>query len=485
MVSGVPHRRQQAVVAHQVDARLELLEPHAEVLVERCGEHHPQPLTLLTVLHRGVPSVGAADTAGPVLPHRGTDVTPGSRAGRRGPASSRVGGRCGALAHAYAHARRTRPRIPPGDPGSMGTSGPGDARRRGLRFSALRPFTAVPRIPRRPGERHDRSTDQRVQPPDARWPAQLRRHLRAENTGAILLLLGAVVALVWANSPWPDAYTRLGGTVVGPAALHLDLTVAQWATDGLLAIFFFVVGLELKREMVDGQLRRPRPRSSRSSPPSAAWPSPRAIYVLVNTPARRRLDGRLGDPGRDRHRVRGRRPDHLRQAAAHRAARLPAHARGRRRPARHRRHRRSSTPTGSQLALARRGPRHDRRLRGARRRRGTTAVAARPARRRRLGLHARVRHPRDDRGRRCSASPCPPSPGRRAPEHRRALRAPLAPGLRGLGRPGLRAVRRGRQPEPRARSRAPPATRPRRGSRSGSWSASRSASCSRRSCWSS
>lgn len=81
--------------------------------------------------------------------------------------------------------------------------------------------------------------------------------LRSESAGAILLLAGAVLALVWANSPWRDAYATLSGTVVGPASLHLDLSVAQWATDGLLAIFFFVVGLELKREVVDGELRRP------------------------------------------------------------------------------------------------------------------------------------------------------------------------------------------------------------------------------------
>jgi NhaA family Na+:H+ antiporter len=81
--------------------------------------------------------------------------------------------------------------------------------------------------------------------------------LRAENTGSKLLLLGTVIALVWANSPWQDAYSSLSATTFGPASLHLKLTVAQWATDGLLAIFFFVVGLELKREIVEGQLRKP------------------------------------------------------------------------------------------------------------------------------------------------------------------------------------------------------------------------------------
>lgn len=106
--------------------------------------------------------------------------------------------------------------------------------------------------------------------------------LRAENTGAALLLAGTVLALVWANSPWADAYRSLSGTVVGPASLHLDLTVAQWATDGLLAIFFFVVGLELKREVVDGQLRTP---STAIVPILAAvggMAVPALVYTVVN-----------------------------------------------------------------------------------------------------------------------------------------------------------------------------------------------------------
>ncbi|GGC08563.1 Na+/H+ antiporter NhaA [Cellulomonas carbonis] len=106
--------------------------------------------------------------------------------------------------------------------------------------------------------------------------------LRAENTGALLLVVGAAVALVWANSPARDGYAALSGLVVGPHALHLDLTLAQWATDGLLAIFFFVVGLELKREMVEGQLRRP---STAIVPILAAvggMAAPALLYTAVN-----------------------------------------------------------------------------------------------------------------------------------------------------------------------------------------------------------
>ncbi|MEJ3652207.1 Na+/H+ antiporter NhaA [Actinomycetes bacterium KLBMP 9759] len=83
---------------------------------------------------------------------------------------------------------------------------------------------------------------------------ELARYLRTETVGGIVLLGAMAIALIWANSPWGDVYTALRDLRVGPAALHLDLTVGQWATDGLLAIFFFVVGLELKRELVVGEL---------------------------------------------------------------------------------------------------------------------------------------------------------------------------------------------------------------------------------------
>lgn len=80
------------------------------------------------------------------------------------------------------------------------------------------------------------------------------RALRRETVGGALLLVAAVAALVWANSPWRSSYTELTEITVGPAALHLDLTLAVWAADGLLAVFFFVAGLELKHELVLGSL---------------------------------------------------------------------------------------------------------------------------------------------------------------------------------------------------------------------------------------
>jgi Na+:H+ antiporter, NhaA family len=84
--------------------------------------------------------------------------------------------------------------------------------------------------------------------------------LRKETIGGAILLVATVVALIWANSAWADSYTSLSEFHVGTDALgvHLDLSLATWAADGLLAIFFFVVGLELKREFVAGDLRDPK-----------------------------------------------------------------------------------------------------------------------------------------------------------------------------------------------------------------------------------
>jgi Na+:H+ antiporter, NhaA family len=98
--------------------------------------------------------------------------------------------------------------------------------------------------------------------------SEFARFLRTETVGGVVLLVAAAVALAWANSPWSDAYHAMRETVVGPAALHLGLTLAQWATDGVLALFFFVVGLELKRELVIGELST---RSQALLPVAAAF----------------------------------------------------------------------------------------------------------------------------------------------------------------------------------------------------------------------
>lgn len=79
--------------------------------------------------------------------------------------------------------------------------------------------------------------------------------LESSTFGGGVLVLAALIALVWANSPVRGSYETLSNFHIGPDVLHLNLSLNHWAADGLLAIFFFVVGLELKAEFVTGSLR--------------------------------------------------------------------------------------------------------------------------------------------------------------------------------------------------------------------------------------
>ncbi len=119
------------------------------------------------------------------------------------------------------------------------------------------------------------------------WP-EVRRVgdiLRRETVGGVLLVVAAAIALVWANSPWSDVYFGLGSLVVGPAALHLDLSLATWAANGLLAIFFFAAGLEVKREFVAGDLRDPRRAVLPVAAAVGGMAVPALIYVGLNAGA--------------------------------------------------------------------------------------------------------------------------------------------------------------------------------------------------------
>lgn len=107
--------------------------------------------------------------------------------------------------------------------------------------------------------------------------------LRTETVGGILLLAAAVVALIWANV-WPHAYETVSDYTIGPSTpLHLDLSLETWANDGLLTIFFFVAGIELKREFVAGELRSP---SAAALPVVAALCGvalPAIVYAVANS----------------------------------------------------------------------------------------------------------------------------------------------------------------------------------------------------------
>jgi NhaA family Na+:H+ antiporter len=123
--------------------------------------------------------------------------------------------------------------------------------------------------------------------PRGSWPeaSRITALLRRETFGGALLLAATVIALVWANSPWADAYVAMRDLRVGPQALHLDLTMGTWAADGLLAVFFFVAGLELKREFVAGDLRDPHRAALPVVAALGGMAVPALLFVLVNVSA--------------------------------------------------------------------------------------------------------------------------------------------------------------------------------------------------------
>lgn len=109
----------------------------------------------------------------------------------------------------------------------------------------------------------------------------LLRALRGETIGGVLLLIAAVIAIAWANSPWGDAYFALGAITVGPEALGLNLSLATWAADGLLAVFFFVAGLELKHELTHGTLSKPAQAAVPMAAALGGMIVPAVIFVVI------------------------------------------------------------------------------------------------------------------------------------------------------------------------------------------------------------
>ena len=120
--------------------------------------------------------------------------------------------------------------------------------------------------------------------PRGTWPeaSRITAVLRRETVGGALLLAATVVALTWANSPWAAGYSALRDFTVGPESLHLNLTLGGWAADGLLAIFFFVAGLELKREFVAGDLRDPHRAALPVVAAVGGMAVPAVLFVMVN-----------------------------------------------------------------------------------------------------------------------------------------------------------------------------------------------------------
>ncbi|MBO8201109.1 Na+/H+ antiporter NhaA [Streptomyces smyrnaeus] len=118
--------------------------------------------------------------------------------------------------------------------------------------------------------------------PSARERRLLSDALRTETVGGTVLLVAAVVALVWANTPLAHLYETVRTFHFGIPALGLDLSVEHWASDGILTIFFFVAGIELKRELTVGELRRPAAAALPVVAAASGMVVPALCYVVVN-----------------------------------------------------------------------------------------------------------------------------------------------------------------------------------------------------------
>lgn len=146
------------------------------------------------------------------------------------------------------------------------------------------PERGAPRLPQ-PWSASDRLVARTIVRP-------LRRFADTEAASGVLMLAMAVVALVWANSPAGDSYEELWSTLaiveLGDL-LHLELTIREWINDLLMAFFFFVVALEIKRELVRGELRDPRAAALPAIAAVGGMVVPALIYTALNA----------GGPGAD------------------------------------------------------------------------------------------------------------------------------------------------------------------------------------------
>ncbi len=114
--------------------------------------------------------------------------------------------------------------------------------------------------------------------------APRRALLSNETASSALLLAAAAMALVWANSPWRATYEALFGTPIGVRAgrLAFERDLRFWINDGLMAIFFFSVGLEIKRELRGGQLGTVRRAALPVLAALGGMVVPAALYLAIN-----------------------------------------------------------------------------------------------------------------------------------------------------------------------------------------------------------
>ncbi|TDB82927.1 Na+/H+ antiporter NhaA [Actinomadura sp. KC216] len=119
--------------------------------------------------------------------------------------------------------------------------------------------------------------------PTVRYGTQVAAALRTETIGGVVMLLAAIAALVWANTPWASAYEDLQTFEISPDWLRIGhMDVEHWASSGLLAVFFFCAGLELREELAHGELRNPRDAALPVVAAVAGVAVPALIFLAVS-----------------------------------------------------------------------------------------------------------------------------------------------------------------------------------------------------------
>ena len=111
----------------------------------------------------------------------------------------------------------------------------------------------------------------------------LRDFLDTEASGAVLLAAGAGIALIWANSPWSESYEKLWSSraAITVAGHTLDLDLRHWINDGLMTVFFLIVGLEIKRELSNGHLSSRRAALLPAAAALGGMIMPALVYLAI------------------------------------------------------------------------------------------------------------------------------------------------------------------------------------------------------------
>ena len=135
------------------------------------------------------------------------------------------------------------------------------------------------------------------EPPDGRVPwthpdrllhrrviRPLQEFLQDSTASGVLLVAAAVVALVWVNSPVGDTYERFWRTTIsiGSGRWGVSEDLRSWVNEGLMALFFLVAGLEIKREFLTGELRDRRAAALPVIAAVGGMAVPALIYLAIN-----------------------------------------------------------------------------------------------------------------------------------------------------------------------------------------------------------